>query len=128
MAVAMALKESDLSDPDEREKHKIAIVGCGRIGLATACLFSEVNFKVTCFNPDPYVTKQINEGVNFFNERELNQMLKRNLIKDRLKATTNLKDAVSESDIIIITAEIPCLLYTSPSPRDAHESRMPSSA
>ena len=23
---------------------------------------------------------------------------------------------------------IPCLLYTSPSPRDAHESRMPSSA
>ena len=107
MAVAMALKESDLSDPDEREKHKIAIVGCGRIGLATACLFSEVNFKVTCFNPDPYVTKQINEGVNFFNERELNQMLKRNLMKDRLKATTNLKDAVSESDIIIITAEIP---------------------
>ena len=23
---------------------------------------------------------------------------------------------------------VPCLLYTSPSPRDAHESRMPSSA
>ena len=25
-------------------------------------------------------------------------------------------------------SDIPCLLYTSPSPRDAHESRMPSSA
>ena len=25
-------------------------------------------------------------------------------------------------------ADITCLLYTSPSPRDAHESRMPSSA
>ena len=24
--------------------------------------------------------------------------------------------------------DVPCLLYTSPSPRDAHESRMPSSA
>ena len=28
----------------------------------------------------------------------------------------------SEADIVV------CLLYTSPSPRDAHESRMPSSA
>ena len=27
-----------------------------------------------------------------------------------------------------ITRVSPCLLYTSPSPRDAHESRMPSSA
>ena len=27
-----------------------------------------------------------------------------------------------------ITKTLPCLLYTSPSPRDAHESRMPSSA
>ncbi|HIE18899.1 TPA: nucleotide sugar dehydrogenase [Candidatus Bathyarchaeota archaeon] len=107
MAVAMALKESDLSNPKEREKHKIAIMGCGRIGLATACLFSEVNFKVTCFNPDPYVTKQINEGTNLFNERELDRMLKRNLRKHRLKATTNSREAVSASDIIFLTAEIP---------------------
>ena len=28
----------------------------------------------------------------------------------------------------ILTKNKPCLLYTSPSPRDAHESRMPSSA
>ena len=33
----------------------------------------------------------------------------------------------SSCDAIISTAD-PCLLYTSPSPRDAHESRMPSSA
>eukprot|EP00966_Prymnesium_polylepis_P128693 2976569-Prymnesium_polylepis.1 len=26
------------------------------------------------------------------------------------------------------TSAVPCLLYTSPSPRDAHESRMPSAA
>ena len=29
---------------------------------------------------------------------------------------------------ITLTMSITCLLYTSPSPRDAHESRMPSSA
>ena len=29
---------------------------------------------------------------------------------------------------VILDKRFPCLLYTSPSPRDAHESRMPSSA
>ena len=28
----------------------------------------------------------------------------------------------------VIGVDVGCLLYTSPSPRDAHESRMPSSA
>jgi len=107
MAVAMALKESDLNSPEEREKHKIAIIGCGRIGLATACLLSEANFKVTCFNPDPYFVNQINEGVSIFNEQELNRLLKKNLMNGRLKATTDSKDAVSSSDIIFLAAEVP---------------------
>jgi len=103
----MALKETDLNDPQEREKHKIAIVSCGRVGLATACLLSEANFKVTCFNPDPYFSNQINEGISIFDEHELDKMLKRNLMKGRLRATTDPKDAVSTSDIIFLTAEIP---------------------
>ena len=107
MAVAMALKESDLISLEERRKHKVAIVGCGRIGLATACLFSEANFEVTCFNPDPYLVKQINEGISVFDERGLDKMLKKNLMNGRLKATTDPKDAVSTSDIILLTAEIP---------------------
>ena len=39
-------------------------------------------------------------------------------------ASFNKKDYID----IIQQYELPCLLYTSPSPRDAHESRMPSSA
>ena len=42
------------------------------------------------------------------------------------KWLVNIGDTVSAGDIL---AEIEtCLLYTSPSPRDAHKSRMPSSA
>ena len=32
-----------------------------------------------------------------------------------------------DGDVLIVHSKV-CLLYTSPSPRDAHESRMPSSA
>ena len=45
---------------------------------------------------------------------------------ERVKAQIpddKLKDLTFDKDTISI-----CLLYTSPSPRDAHESRMPSSA
>ena len=31
-------------------------------------------------------------------------------------------------DIVLLTQGLPCLLYTSPSPRDRQKSRMPSSA
>ena len=107
MAVAMALREIDLENLDEREKHKISVIGCGRIGLATACLFSEANFKVTCYTPDPYLVNQINQGISIFDEPELHRMLKKNLRKNRLTATTNPKVAVSECDIIILSADLP---------------------
>ena len=37
-----------------------------------------------------------------------------------------VRDMIEQSGLDIDTRD--CLLYTSPSPRDAHESRMPSSA
>ena len=37
-------------------------------------------------------------------------------------------DAVSHNALLLVDTISSCLLYTSPSPRDAHESRMPSSA
>ena len=35
---------------------------------------------------------------------------------------------VEPGHLVIVALIVACLLYTSPSPRDAHESRMPSSA
>jgi len=103
----MALREADLTSPEEREKHSILLIGCGKVGLATACLFSEANFRVTCFSPDPYLAKQINEGTGIFDDPELNKMLKRNLMRGRLRAATNPKEAVLGSDIILMAADIP---------------------
>ena len=57
-------------------------------------------------------------------------------VAQELNYTKHLKNTVEKSISIGIfqwysvfqELEDPCLLYTSPSPRDAHESRMPSSA
>ena len=52
----------------------------------------------------------------------------------QLKITKSITNRESQSlekylqEIGKVDLITPCLLYTSPSPRDAHESRMPSSA
>ena len=43
-------------------------------------------------------------------------------------AILDINDEKAKEVIDLLGAENVCLLYTSPSPRDAHESRMPSSA
>ena len=46
-----------------------------------------------------------------------------NLVFDPAEVTISAGETVH-----FVNNMLPCLLYTSPSPRDAHESRMPSSA
>ena len=45
-----------------------------------------------------------------------------------IRGLFNLDEKETEDLFDIIAKELPCLLYTSPSPRDVEESRMPSSA
>jgi len=99
----MMLEDKDLESLEERRKHVITVVGCGRMGLPTACLFSEAGFNVICFDSDPYVVDGINKGSVSFDEPGLTQLLKKNLKEGRIKATVDAKESVSQSDIIILT-------------------------
>ena len=73
------------------------------------------------------IKKNINESLQSFTEAELK-------LKEAEKKTADLDKKINEllngakmqSDSIY--KNIVCLLYTSPSPRDVEESRMPSSA
>ena len=66
-----------LSNPSERMGHIISVVGCGRMGLPTACLFSEAGFKVICLDSNPYIVNQVNKGVSPFVEPNLVSLLKK---------------------------------------------------
>ena len=50
------------------------------------------------------------------------------VIDVKQKRTIHVKNQPIEAVLNILLKGTDCLLYTSPSPRDAHESRMPSSA
>jgi len=107
MAKALTLAENDLGSPEERLKFAITMVGCGRMGLPAACLFSDAGFKVTCLDANPGIVNQINEGTSPFAEEGLSNLLKRNLKEGRIRATTDPKEAIPNSDIVIITVDTP---------------------
>jgi nucleotide sugar dehydrogenase len=107
MSEAMMLKEKELENPKERRKYVITVVGCGRMGLPTACLFSDVGFTVICLDTDQYVVSQINKGNSPFVEPGLSQLLKKNIKEGRISATTDPKEAVSKSSIIFLIVNTP---------------------
>jgi UDP-N-acetyl-D-mannosaminuronic acid dehydrogenase len=107
MTEAMSLKKNDLDSLEERKGHVVTVVGCGRMGLPTACLLANAGFKVFCLDTDPYVTNQIKSGISPFAERDLNQLLKKSLKNGSITATTNVKEAIPESDIIILAVNTP---------------------
>ncbi|MBS7614756.1 nucleotide sugar dehydrogenase [Candidatus Bathyarchaeota archaeon] len=106
MAEAMMLKENELQSFEERKKYVITVVGCGRMGLSTACLFSEAGFQVVCLDSDPYIVSQIVKGTSPFAEPGLSQILKRNLKENRISATMDFKEVIPKSDVIIVAVNI----------------------
>ena len=107
MIKAMMLKEKDLETFEERNNYVITVVGCGRMGLPTACLFADTGFKVICFDSDPYVVNQINKGESPFSEPKIDEYLKKNLKEGHLIATSDPKEAIPKSDIVAIIVNTP---------------------
>lgn len=102
-----ALKIRNLDSPEERSKYTITVVGCGRMGLPTACLFADAGFNVICLDLNQQIVNQINSGISPFLEPGLEKLIKKNLKEGRLIATNDVKQAIPKSDIIIIVVNTP---------------------
>jgi UDP-N-acetyl-D-mannosaminuronic acid dehydrogenase len=72
------------------------------MGLPTACLFAETGFKVTGVDIDLKVVKIVNDAKSPIPEPLLDTMTKRNVESGRLKAISNIKQAASDNEAIII--------------------------
>ena len=108
MSRAMRLRENDLDTPEKRGNYTISIVGCGRMGLPTACLFAEAGFRVICVDADPYVVNMVKKGVSPFAGPGLERLLKKNLREHRLTATVVMEESVPFSNIIVFV--VPALI------------------
>ena len=102
MSRIMKLAGKDLESPEKRREYTVCVVGCGRTGLVTACLFAEAGFNVICVDSSRITVHQLQRRKSPFTESDLRKFIESRIKDSQFRATTNLRKAVSESDILII--------------------------
>lgn len=86
---------------------KVTIVGSGYVGLVTGACFSEVGINVVCVDIDSKKIDNLNNGIIPIYEPGLEEMLMRNMKKGRLSFTTNISEALKDSEVLFISVGTP---------------------
>ncbi len=103
MPAILRVKPEEIDTIEKRGKYTVSVVGCRQIGILYVTAFAEAGYKVICVDADQSLVKSLAKGKTPFAEREAESKLKRFARKGQLSATSDLKSAVSQSDIIILT-------------------------
>ena len=85
---------------------RISVIGTGYVGLVSGVCFAEIGHDCVCVDIDPAKVARINAGDPPIHERGLAAMLQR-LIGTRIRATTDLRAAVLETDVTFIAVGTP---------------------
>jgi nucleotide sugar dehydrogenase len=96
-------KPEDLNTTEKRGKYTVCIIGCGQAGILHALLFAETGFKVICFDSDQTAINSIAKGKALFSGDEIQTKLKNHVRVKHIVATNDIKEAVTEGNIIIVT-------------------------
>jgi UDP-N-acetyl-D-mannosaminuronic acid dehydrogenase len=103
MPTALHLNPEEINTTEKRGKYTVSVIGCGQRGILYAVAFAEAGFKVTCTDADQSLVRRLAKGKTPFSEREVESKLKSFMRTGQLNATNELKNAVSQSDITIMT-------------------------
>ena len=86
---------------------KLCMIGTGYVGLVSGVCFSDLGNTVYCVDKDNKKINSLNKGIIPIYEPGLEEILKRNYQQKRLIFTSDLKKAVTNSDIIFICVGTP---------------------
>lgn len=93
--------------------NKIAIIGQGFVGLPLALSFSLNGSKVIGVDINKELVQQLNLGITYhteeYKDKNIKEILNKQLNIGNYVATTSISDAMKESNIIILTVGIPIL-------------------
>jgi UDPglucose 6-dehydrogenase len=86
---------------------KIIVIGSGYVGLVTGACFAESGVSVVCVDNDKVKTERLRTGNVPIYEPGLEDLIRRNVIKNRLSFTSDIKDAAEDAEVIFIAVGTP---------------------
>lgn len=103
-----SLSEEEITDAFKKGKIRICVVGLGRIGLPTACMFAAAGAKVVGVDIDQKVVTEVNSGrCRFQDEPGLKQLMQTVVRESKLKATCDVSSSVAKSDCVVVCVPTP---------------------
>jgi len=86
---------------------KLSVIGAGYVGLVAATCFAESGNDVICVDIDEKKIRQLRKGECPIYEPGLNDYLTKNIAEKRLTFSTDLTQAVEQSDVIFLALPTP---------------------
>src|SRR5712675_3489472 len=86
---------------------RIAMIGSGYVGLVSGACFADFGHRVTCVDKDVAKVDSLTRGVMPIYERDLEDLVMRNLREGRLTFTTALAEAVRDAEAVFIAVGTP---------------------
>jgi UDPglucose 6-dehydrogenase len=87
--------------------HRISMVGTGYVGLVTGACLADYGNEVICVDADKTKIDSLRAGRIPFYEFGLEELLERNVREKRLSFSTDLPEAIRQSDVIFICVGTP---------------------
>ena len=86
---------------------KICVIGMGYVGLVSAACFADLGNNVWCVDKNNKKINLLNNNHIPFFEPGLEELVNKNYLSGRLRFTTNLNLAVTNSDVLFICVDTP---------------------
>lgn len=87
--------------------NKVTVIGSGYVGLVVGACLADMGNMVLCADNNKNKIDELNQGNVPIYETGINEMIKQNADKGRLRFTANTEEAVKESDIIFVAVGTP---------------------
>ncbi len=86
---------------------KIAVVGCGYVGLVSGACFASLGNQVICVDIDEKKIASLKKGISPIYEPGLEELIRQNIRKGLISFTADLRTAARKSDVIFIAVGTP---------------------